>query len=116
WTRASDNVAVGGYRVVVDSRLRSQGAARTFAVTGLACDTVHTVSVRALDMVSNLSAKAPIRVRTGPCPPAPTGLSATTSTVGSLHCAVTRTFQVESVDASGSVSAPAAIDATTLAC
>jgi len=101
-------------------------------------------------MVSNLSAKAPIRVRTGPCPPAPTGLAATpsrnvvalqwtapaaglsyrvlvngrlirtvpgtTSTVGSLHCAVTRTFQVESVDASGSVSAPAAVDATTLSC
>ena len=150
WTRASDNVAVGGYRVVVDSRLRSQGAARTFAVTGLACDTVHTVSVRALDMVSNLSAKAPVRVRTGPCPPAPANLTATpsrnavalrwtapaaglsyrvlvngrlirtvtgtTSTVGSLHCAVTRTFRVESVDASGSVSAPAVVDATTLAC
>jgi hypothetical protein len=150
WTKASDNVAVGGYRVVVDSRLRYEGASRTFAVTGLACDTVHTVSVRALDMVSNLSARAPVRVRTGACPPAPAGLAATpsrnavalrwtapaaglryrvlvsgrlirtvagtTSTVGSLHCAVTRTFQVESVDASGSVSAPAAVDATTLAC
>jgi len=150
WTRSSDNVAVVGYRVVVDSRLRHQGAGRTFAVTGLACDTVHTVSVRALDVVSNLSARAPVRVRTGPCPPAPTGLAATpsrnavalrwtapaaglgyrvlvngrlirtvsgtTSSVGSLHCAVTRTFQVESVDASGSVSAPAAIDATTRSC
>ena len=150
WTQASDNIAVGGYRVVVDSRLRHQGAGRTFAVTGLACDTVHAVSVRTLDMVSNLSPKAPVWVRTGPCPPAPTGLAATpsrnavalrwtapatglryrvlvngrlirtvsgtTSTVGSLHCAVTRTFQVESVDASGSVSLPAAVDATTLSC
>jgi hypothetical protein len=43
-------------------------------------------------------------------------VSGTTSSVGSLHCAVTRTFQVESVDASGSVSALAAVDATTLAC
>jgi len=43
-------------------------------------------------------------------------VTGTTSTVGSLHCAVTRTFQVESVDASGSVSAPAAVDATTLSC
>src|SRR6476646_489060 len=145
WTRASDNIAVGGYRVVVDSKLRYQGAGRTLAVTGLACDTVHAVSVRSLDMVSNLSPKAPVWVRTGPCPPAPTGLAATpsrnsvalrwtapaagltyrvlvngrlirtvsgtTSTVGSLHCAVTRTFSVESVDASGSVSAPAAVDA-----
>ncbi len=150
WTRGSDNIAVGGYRVVVDSRLRYQGTSRTFAVTGLACDSVHTVSVRALDMVSNLSPKAPVWVRTDPCPPAPTGLvatparnsvalhwtapaagltyrvfvngrlvrttPATTWTVGSLHCAVTRTFSVESVDATGSVSAPAAADATTLSC
>ena len=79
WTKAGDNIAVGGYRVVVDARLRYQGTSRTFAVTGLACDTVHTVSVRALDMVSNLSARAPVRVRTGPCPPAPTGLAATPS-------------------------------------
>ena len=150
WTRASDNIAVGGYRVVVDSKLRYQGTSRTLAVTGLACDTVHTVSVRALDMVSNLSPKAPVWVRTGPCPPPPTGLvatparnsvalrwtapaagltyrvlvngrlirtvSGTTSTVGSLHCAVTRTFSVESVDATRSISAPVATDATTLGC
>jgi N-acetyl-anhydromuramyl-L-alanine amidase AmpD len=150
WTRASDNIAVGGYRVVVDSKLRYRGTGRTLSVTGLACDTVHTVSVRSLDMVSNLSPKAPVWVRTGPCPPAPTGLAATpsrnsvalqwtapaagltyrvlvngrlirtvsgtTSTVGSLHCAVTRTFSVESVDATGNVSAPAALDATTSSC
>ncbi len=150
WTRGSDNIAVGGYRVVVDSKLRYQGKSRALAVTGLACDTAYAVSVRALDMVSNLSPKAPVWVRTDPCPPAPTGLvatparnsvalrwtasaagltyrvlvngrvvrttPATTWTVGSLHCAVTRTFSVESVDATGSVSAPVATDATTLAC
>jgi hypothetical protein len=150
WTRATDNIAVGGYRVVVDARLRYQGPGRTLSVTGLGCDTVHTVSVRALDMVSNLSPRAPVWVRTGPCPPPPANLvaapsrnsvalqwtapaagltyrvlvngrlirtvSGTTSAVGSLHCAVTRTFSVESVDATGSVSAPAAVDATTLAC
>jgi N-acetyl-anhydromuramyl-L-alanine amidase AmpD len=150
WTRASDNVAVGGYRVYVDSQLRSQGTGRTFAVTGLACNTVHTVSVRSLDRVSNLSLKAPVWVRTAPCPPPPAGLAATaartsvalgwtapaagltyrvlkdgklvgttaatTLTVTPLHCARAHTFSVESVDATGSVSAPADVDATTLAC
>jgi len=150
WTRASDNVAVGGYRVYVDSGLRFQGTRRTFSATGLACNTVHTVSVRALDMVSNLSLKAPVWVRTAPCPPAPTGLmatpgqtsvalawtapaagltyrvlrdgklvgstTATTLTVTPLHCARAHTFSVESVDATGSLSAPADVDATTLAC
>jgi N-acetylmuramoyl-L-alanine amidase len=150
WTRASDNVAVGGYRVYVDSKLRYEGGRRTIAVTGLACDTVHTVSVRALDLVSNLSLKAPVWVRAAPCPPPPTGLvatrgrtsmalgwtapaagltyrvlvdgklahttTATTWTVTSLHCAAAHTFSVESVDATGSVSAPADVIATTLAC
>jgi hypothetical protein len=150
WTRASDNVAVGGYRVYVDSRLRFQGTGRTFSVTGLACNSVHTVSVRALDMVSNRSLKAPVWVRTAPCPFAPTGLvatpaqtsvalgwtapaagltyrvlkdgklvrttTATSFTVTPLHCARAHTFSVESVDATGSVSAPADVDATTLGC
>ncbi|HEX5557860.1 MAG TPA: N-acetylmuramoyl-L-alanine amidase [Gaiellales bacterium] len=150
WTRASDNVAVGGYRVYVDSKLRFQGTGRAFSVTGLACNSVHTVSVRALDMVSNLSLKAPVWVRTAPCPPAPTGLVATPTqasvaltwtapaaglsyrvlkdgtlvgrttaphlTVSPLHCARAHTFSVESVDATGSVSALADVNATTLAC
>jgi hypothetical protein len=150
WTHAGDNVAVGGYRVYIDSGLRFQGTGRTFSATGLACNTVHTVSVRTLDMVSNLSRKAPVWVRTAPCPPAPTGLTATpartsvalgwtapaagltyrvlkdgklvrtttatTLTVSPLHCARAHTFSVESVDATGSVSAPADVDATTLAC
>ena len=150
WARATDNVAVGGYRVYVDARLRFQGTGRTFSVTGLACNTVHTVSVRALDMVSNLSPKAPVWVRTALCPPTPTGLvatpartsvalrwtapagglsyrvlmdgklvhatTATTSTVAALHCARAHTFSVESVDATGSASAPADVNATTLAC
>jgi hypothetical protein len=150
WTRGSDNVAVGGYRVYVDSHLRFQGTRRALSVTGLPCNSVHTVSVRALDMVSNLSLKAPVWVRTAPCPAAPTGLvatpartsvalgwtapaagltyrvlkdgtlvgstSATSMTVAPLHCARTHTFSVESVDATGSVSAPADVVATTLAC
>jgi N-acetyl-anhydromuramyl-L-alanine amidase AmpD len=150
WTRASDNVAVGGYRVYVDSKLRFHGTGRAFSVTGLACNSVHTVSVRALDMVSNLSLKAPVWVRTAPCPPAPTGLVATPTqasvaltwtapaaglsyrvlkdgtlvgrttaphlTVSPLHCARAHTFSVESVDATGSVSALADVNATTLAC
>jgi N-acetyl-anhydromuramyl-L-alanine amidase AmpD len=77
WTKASDNIAVGGYRVVVDSAIRYQGTARSVDVAGLSCGSVHVVSVRALDLVSNLSAKAPIWVRTGACPPSPTGLTAT---------------------------------------
>jgi N-acetyl-anhydromuramyl-L-alanine amidase AmpD len=77
WTRGRDNIAVGGYRAVVDSALAYQGTGRTLAVTGLACDTVHTVSVRAIDMVSNLSPKDLLRVHTGACPAAPLGLTAT---------------------------------------
>jgi hypothetical protein len=42
--------------------------------------------------------------------------SATSMTVAPLHCARTHTFSVESVDATGSVSAPADVVATTLAC
>jgi hypothetical protein len=76
WTKGRDNIGVGGYRVVVDSALRYQGTARTLAVSGLACGVAHTVSVRALDMVSNLSPKALIDVRTTACPPPPRGLVA----------------------------------------
>jgi N-acetyl-anhydromuramyl-L-alanine amidase AmpD len=76
WTKGRDNIGVGGYRVVVDSVLRYQGTARTLAVSGLACGVAHTVSVRALDMVSNLSPKSLIAVRTTACPPPPTGLVA----------------------------------------
>jgi N-acetyl-anhydromuramyl-L-alanine amidase AmpD len=76
WTAASDNVGVGGYRAVLDSAIRARGTARTLTVTGLACDSVHVVSVRAIDMVSNLSAKRPVWVRTGACPPPPAGLAA----------------------------------------
>jgi N-acetyl-anhydromuramyl-L-alanine amidase AmpD len=77
WTKGSDNIAVGGYRVLVDSALRYLGTGRTLAVTGLACDSVHVISVRALDMVSNRSPRLPVWVRTGACPPSPLGLAAT---------------------------------------
>ena len=75
--KGSDNIGVGGYRVAVDSALRYLGAGRTLSVTGLTCNSVHAVSVRALDMVSNRSPKAPVWVRTAACPPAPAGLTAT---------------------------------------
>ena len=42
--------------------------------------------------------------------------TATSFTVTPLHCARAHTFSVESVDATGSVSAPADVDATTLGC
>jgi hypothetical protein len=131
--------------------VRARGTARTLAVTGLPCDSVHVVSVRALDLVSNLSVKSPIWVRTGACPPPPSNLAAapaqhdvaltwsapaaglvydvfsngrlvapavagTAHTVGHLACSTTHTFTVESVDASGGVSAPASVRATTPPC
>ena len=80
WTKGRDNIGVGGYRAVVDSALRYQGTGRTLAVTGLACGAVHTVSVRSLDMVSNLSPKRLLQVRTTACPGAPLGLTATPQT------------------------------------
>jgi N-acetyl-anhydromuramyl-L-alanine amidase AmpD len=151
WTAAADNVGVGGYRAVVDGGILARGSARALTVTGLGCDSVHVVSVRALDLVSNLSVKAPLRVRTGACPPPPSGLlatpaqravaltwsapaagltydvlsngrllasglAATARTVAHLACSSTHTFTVESVDANGGVSAPAAARATTPPC
>jgi N-acetyl-anhydromuramyl-L-alanine amidase AmpD len=80
WTKGRDNIGVGGYRAVVDSALRYQGAGRSLAVTGVACGAVHTVSVRVLDMVSNLSPKHLLQVHTTACPGAPLGLSATPQT------------------------------------
>jgi N-acetyl-anhydromuramyl-L-alanine amidase AmpD len=77
WGAGHDNIGIGGYRVVVDGHVRARGTARTLAVSGLACDSVHVVSVRALDMVSNMSAKHPVWVRTGACPPPPGNLAAT---------------------------------------
>ena len=150
WAAATDNIAVGGYRVRLDDAPVQAGTQRTYTATGLACDSVHVVSVRAVDLVSNVSAKAQAWVRTSACPPPPSGLqaapstdsvaltwtapaagltyrvytnghlagtaSATTFTVTGLTCATTRTFEVRSVDASGSVSSVASVVATTSAC
>jgi hypothetical protein len=77
WTKGHDNIAVGGYRVAVDKAVAYRGTGHTLAVAGLLCDSVHTVSVRALDMVSNLSPKDVLKVRTAACPGAPLGLTAT---------------------------------------
>ena len=74
WTKGKDNIAVGGYHVLVDSALRYLGTGRTLAVTGLACDSVHVISVRALDMVSNRSPSRPIWVRTARLPAVTAGI------------------------------------------
>ena len=151
WPAATDNIAVGGYRVRLDGRTVQVGTQRAYAAGGLACGTVHAVSVRAVDLVSNVSARAQAWVRTSACPPPPTDLqatpsidsvdlvwtapaaagltyrvytnghlagttSSTTYTVTGLTCATTRTFEVRSVDASGSVSTVASVVATTSAC
>jgi len=76
WTRGRDNIGVGGYHVVIGGVLRALGTSRTATVTGLACDSVYTVSVRALDMVSNMSPKHLQWVRTGACPPPPANVRA----------------------------------------
>lgn len=84
WTQSTDNIRVGGYQLWLDESKLYQGTGRSASVTGLRCGTEYTVSVRALDMVSNRSPKRAVTVSTPACPVTPTGLAASGATQTSL--------------------------------
>jgi chitodextrinase len=77
WTAPSDNVGVTGYNVYRAGVLVGPAATTSLALTNLAPDTVHRMTVRALDAAGNLSAaSAALNVRTLAEPPStPTALN-----------------------------------------
>jgi hypothetical protein len=85
WTRATDNVAVGGYRLFIDGHLVYFGNDRSQTVTGVKCGSLYEVSVRAVDRAGNRSDKHAVWVRTADCPQQPTGLAASGQTRTSIE-------------------------------
>jgi hypothetical protein len=67
WSRATDNVGVGGYELFRNgSKLATTtGTSHTFA--GLACGTAYTLAVDAFDGAGNVSAKASVTASTSAC-------------------------------------------------
>ncbi len=77
WTAPTDNVGISGYNVYRAGVLVGPSATTSLALTGLAPDTAHRMTVRALDAAGNLSAaSAALKVRTLAEPPStPTALN-----------------------------------------
>ena len=68
WGAASDDLGVIGYEVLSDGGLAGSTATTQYAVSGLACGTMHTLGVRALDAAGNRSTTASVLMATSPCP------------------------------------------------
>ena len=79
WGAASDNFGVIGYEILSDGSLAGFTATTQYAVSGLACGTMHTLGVQALDAAGNRSPAASVLMATSPCPD-----SAAPSTPGQL--------------------------------
>ena len=74
WTKASDNIGVGGYQLWVGGVKIFQGTDLEATATKLSCSKTYSVSVRALDMISNRSPRDLVSGTTPDCPPNPTDL------------------------------------------
>jgi chitodextrinase len=76
WTAPADNVGVVSYNIYRATVLVGSSPTTSFALTGLVPDTLHRMTVRALDLAGNLSpASAALNVRTLAEPPSvPTAL------------------------------------------
>jgi chitodextrinase len=60
WTASTDNVAVTGYEIFVDSALNATvGAVNNASITGLVKATTYSIQVRAFDAAGNRSALSP---------------------------------------------------------
>ena len=79
WGAAVDDLGVIGYEILNDGALAGSTATTQYAVSGLACGTMHTLGVRALDAAGNRSTTANVLMATSPCPD-----SAAPSTPGQL--------------------------------
>jgi chitodextrinase len=66
WTASTDNVGVSGYEVLNGTTVVGSTATTSLQITGLTPDTSYTFSVRAKDTSGNVSAAAPVTVRTTP--------------------------------------------------
>ena len=81
WPASHDNLGVGAYQLWVDGSRVYEGSDRSLTVPE-PCGTAHTVSLRAVDLAGNRSARQPFTASTLPCPEPVTDLqvSATTQT------------------------------------
>jgi chitodextrinase len=89
WLPSTDNVAVTGYRVLVDGNSAGTVPAPVAELRDLACGMTHRLAVQALDAAGNASAPTEILVTIGACPDtqapaAPSGLAASNRTTTSL--------------------------------
>jgi len=70
WTAPTDNIGVTGYQIYRANVLIGASSTTSFNVIGVSPDTVHRMTVRALDAAGNLSAaSAALKVRTLAEPP-----------------------------------------------
>lgn len=60
WTASTDNTAVTGYRVFVDSVEDGTTASTSYSITGLSPDTTYSVTVSAYDAAGNESAQSTV--------------------------------------------------------
>lgn len=79
WTQSTDNVGVANYEVFRNGIPVGNTTSTTFTFTGLTCNTLSTITVKAKDAVGNISAaSAPLSVTTTTCdaiaPSVPTAL------------------------------------------
>jgi chitodextrinase len=89
WTPSTDNVGVTGYTVYNGGNQAGTTNGTTYTVTGLTCATSYTFAVDAYDAAGNHSTKSSVSTTTGACPDsqapsAPSNVSVTGSTTGSL--------------------------------
>jgi len=70
WAASSDNVAVTGYRLLLNNSPVGTTGSLSYGFTGLACGTSYTLGVDAYDAAGNHSAAASATLVTGACAPA----------------------------------------------
>ena len=89
WTPSSDDVAVTGYRTLVNGTPNGTSAQPGTTVSGLTCGTAYTVEVEAYDAAGNHSTRASVVASTSACadtqpPSAPTNVVTTNRTSTSI--------------------------------
>ena len=86
WPASHDNIGVGAYQLWVDGQRVYEGTGRSLTVPE-PCGTAHTVSLRALDLAGNRSARQPFVTSTLPCPEPVADLQVTAATQTSVTLA-----------------------------
>ena len=83
WPASHDNMGVGAYQLWVDGVRLYEGTGQSLTVPE-PCGTAHTISLRAVDLAGNRSARQPFTASTLPCPNPVTDLQATAVTQTSV--------------------------------